>query len=73
MASTRRVLIYIAMRRNTTAVLALALISACGGDDGTTLFVLTCAGSHPDQTAGTATGALWTTTVDVPRDPLSLP
>jgi sugar lactone lactonase YvrE len=44
-----------------------------GGDGGATLFVLTCAGAHPDEVVGTATGALWTTTVDVPRDPLSLP
>lgn len=44
-----------------------------GGDDGATLFVLTSVGGHPDHCAGTATGALWTTTVDVPRDPLSLP
>ena len=44
-----------------------------GGSDGDLLYVLTSTGSHPDEVAGTATGALWTTRVDVPRDPLSLP
>lgn len=38
-----------------------------GGDDGTTLFVLTCDDSHPDVIAGTATGAIYSTPVDAPR------
>ena len=38
-----------------------------GGDDGTTLFVLTAEDSDPEVVAGTATGAIWSTPVDAPR------
>lgn len=38
-----------------------------GGDDGRTLFVLCSSGAHPDQVAGTATGRIWSTRVEVPR------
>lgn len=38
-----------------------------GGDDGRTLFVLTCASSEPGAVSGTETGALWSTRVDAPR------
>ena len=38
-----------------------------GGSDGRTLFVLTAPGSHPDEVAGVGGGAIYTTTVDVPR------
>jgi sugar lactone lactonase YvrE len=50
-------------------------VYACmlGGVDGRTLFALTAAGSHPDEVAGTATGALWQTPVDVPRTATSRP
>ena len=50
-------------------------VYACmlGGVDGRTLFALTAAGSHPDDVAGTATGALWQTRVDVPRTATSRP
>jgi sugar lactone lactonase YvrE len=44
-----------------------------GGADGRTLFALTAAGSHPDVTAGTATGVLWKTPVEVPRTAHSRP
>ena len=44
-----------------------------GGEDGTTLFVLTCEDSHPSKAAGTGTGKLWRTTVDVPRNATDLP
>ncbi len=35
-----------------------------GGDDGRTLFVLTCDDAQPDIAAGTATGAIYSTRVD---------
>ena len=38
-----------------------------GGDAGNQLFVLTCVDAHPSKSAGTATGKLWVTTVDVAR------
>ena len=38
-----------------------------GGDDGCTLFVLTAPGSHPDQVAGKAGGAIHTVRVASPR------
>ena len=44
-----------------------------GGVDGTTLFALTCEDSHPSKAAGTGTGKLWATTVDVPRNATDLP
>ncbi len=44
-----------------------------GGADGRTLFALTCADSHPDRAAGTATGTLLTIRVDVPKHPTALP
>jgi hypothetical protein len=34
---------------------------------------LTCLDSHPDRAAGTATGTLLTTRVDVPKHPTALP
>lgn len=37
-----------------------------GGSDGTTLFVLTSPGSHPDQVAGVGGGAVLTHPVDIP-------
>lgn len=42
-----------------------------GGDSGDTLYLLTSVGGK--SAVGTGTGALWTTEVEVPRDPLSLP
>lgn len=50
-------------------------VYACmlGGGDGRTLFALTAADSRPDIVSGTATGALWNTTVDVPRSATSRP
>ena len=42
-----------------------------GGNDGRTLYMLTSVGG--EAAVGTGTGALWTTRVEVPRDPLSLP
>ena len=42
-----------------------------GGDDGRTLYMLTSIGG--EEAVGTGTGALWTTRVDVPRDPGALP
>jgi sugar lactone lactonase YvrE len=50
-------------------------VYACmlGGPDGRTLFVLTAAGAHPKVVAGTGTGALWQTQVEVPRTPTSRP
>ena len=50
-------------------------VYACmlGGGDGRTLFALTAADSRPDIVRGTATGALWSTTVEVPRSPTSRP
>ena len=44
-----------------------------GGIDGRTLYVLTCADSHPDRAAGTATGQLIATTVAVGKHPTALP
>ncbi len=44
-----------------------------GGDDGRTLYALTCVDSHPDRAAGTATGTLLAATVDVPKHPTALP
>ncbi len=44
-----------------------------GGDDGNRLFALTCADSHPSKAAGTATGKLLVTTVDVARNATDLP
>lgn len=38
-----------------------------GGDDGTTLFALCAPGSHPDQCAGHAAGAIYAMAVDQPR------
>lgn len=38
-----------------------------GGNDGTTLFVLTCDDANPDVAAGSATGAIYSTQVDSPR------
>jgi len=38
-----------------------------GGDDGKTLFVLTCDDASPDVAAGTATGALFSTRVESPH------
>jgi len=38
-----------------------------GGADGRTLFILTAAGSHPDQVAGRGEGGVWTTTVSHPK------
>lgn len=46
---------------------------ALGGPDGDRLYVLTCEESHPDKAAGTGTGKLLTTTVDVPRNDTDLP
>lgn len=40
---------------------------ALGGDDGRTLFVLCAPSSRPDETAGSAAGAIHTTRVDVPH------
>jgi sugar lactone lactonase YvrE len=50
-------------------------VYACmlGGPDGRTLFALTAAGAHPKVVAGTGTGALWQTQVEVPRTPTSRP
>ena len=50
-------------------------VFACmlGGADGDTLFALTAVGAHPDEVAGTATGVLWQTRVDVPRTATSRP
>lgn len=36
-----------------------------GGDDGHTLFVVTCNDASPEKAAGTATGAIYSTRVDV--------
>ena len=44
-----------------------------GGDDGNQLFALTCEDSHPSKAAGTATGKLWVTTVDVARNATDRP
>ena len=44
-----------------------------GGDDGNRLFALTCEDSHPSKAAGTATGKLWVTTVDVARNATDRP
>jgi len=38
-----------------------------GGAHGDQLFALTCVDAHPSKSAGTATGKLWVTTVDVAR------
>lgn len=38
-----------------------------GGDDGKTLFALTAVGGHPDQAAGSASGAVLTRRVDAPH------
>lgn len=46
---------------------------ALGGADGNVLFALTCVDSHPSKAAGTATGKLWKTTVDVGRNATDLP
>jgi len=35
-----------------------------GGDDGRTLHALCAEGTHPDQVAGTGSGAIYTATVD---------
>lgn len=50
-------------------------VYACmlGGPDARTLFALTAAGGHPDVAAGTATGALWQTHVEIGRAPTSRP
>ncbi|NND74629.1 MAG: gluconolactonase [Ilumatobacter sp.] len=50
-----------------------AYACALGGSDGTRLFVLTCEDANPDVSAGTATGRLVATTVDVPRNATALP
>ena len=44
-------------------------VYACmlGGDDGRTLYVLTCESSDPDNTAATRTGKIEVTRVDVPH------
>jgi sugar lactone lactonase YvrE len=55
---------------NVTDRLATPMPSfACmlGGDDGRTLFALCAPGSHPDQVAGKAAGAIYTTAVDHPH------
>ncbi len=59
----------------TATIATPAPTYACmlGGDDGQTLFVLTAVDSHPDQVAGTATGSILTTRVDVPRHPTAHP
>lgn len=44
-----------------------------GGDGGDQLFALTCVDAHPSKAAGTGTGKLWVTTVDVPRNATDLP
>lgn len=44
-----------------------------GGANGDQLFALTCLDSAPAVCAGTATGKLWVTTVDVPRNGTDLP
>ncbi len=44
-----------------------------GGSNGGTLFALTSAGGHPSTAAGTATGKLWATTAEVPRNTTDLP
>jgi sugar lactone lactonase YvrE len=44
-----------------------------GGDDGHTLFALTCAHLHPEAAVGAASGALYARHVDVPRGPTSRP
>ncbi len=36
-----------------------------GGDDGRTLFVITCEDASPDVAAGTATGAIHSTRIEV--------
>lgn len=38
-----------------------------GGSDGRTLFALTAAGAHPDEVAGSGSGAIWSMAVDHPR------
>ncbi len=38
-----------------------------GGKEGDQLFALTCVDAHPSKSAGTGTGKLWVTTVDLPR------
>jgi sugar lactone lactonase YvrE len=38
-----------------------------GGDDGTTLFALCAPGSHPDECAGKAAGAIYSMVTDHPR------
>lgn len=40
---------------------------ALGGDDWRTLHICCAAGSHPDEVAGTATGAIYVTTVEIPH------
>jgi sugar lactone lactonase YvrE len=40
---------------------------ALGGDDGRTLFALCSPGSHPDESAGKAAGAVYTTRVQHPH------
>ncbi|MEO1058545.1 MAG: SMP-30/gluconolactonase/LRE family protein [Actinomycetota bacterium] len=57
----------------TIATSAPTYACMLGGDDGRTLFILTAVDSHPDQVAGTATGAIYTTRVDVPRHPTAHP
>ena len=44
-----------------------------GGPDGDRLFALTCVDSHPTKAAGTATGKLVVTTVDIARNATDLP
>jgi sugar lactone lactonase YvrE len=44
-----------------------------GGDDGRSLYALTCDDSRPEVADGSATGALFALRVDVPRGPTSLP
>ena len=44
-----------------------------GGSNGDQLFALTCDDSHPSKAAGTGTGKLLVTTVDVSRNATDLP
>ncbi len=44
-----------------------------GGPAGNLLYVLTCADAHPSKAAGTATGTLWVTAVEVARNDTDLP
>ena len=55
--------------RSTVRMGTPELVYACalGGDDGRTLFALLAAGSDPAVTAGTATGSIVSTRVEIPH------